>query len=441
MLKVKPSRFNLTVETQENGKVLLFNTASTALCLITKEMQTFLSEAQYELNDLPAESKKAVEQFYEMGFIVEQNVDELMRLELRNNVARYARRELTLTIGPTLNCNMCCPYCFEAERHQSMTRETAEKLIDFVKDYIMAKNIGYVHITWYGGEPLLELRRIEEISNALIPFCEGKNIPYSARIVTNGYLMDRNTAELLKSLKVFRAQITIDGLEDTHNARRKLKSGEGSFWPIVKNVEAIKDILQVVIRVNVDKENAQELDDLADFFINDMKWGKNPAIYFGPVEKYTEDGEMDSITCLSPEDFSLRYQKILTQIYEKGITEITAQNYPTTLNVGCAAICVNNFVIDANGFLYTCWRHFGDNSKSIGNLNEPSKIGTYGDYYHWLTIPIPEKCKSCVYLPICQAGCPNQRIINHNEPTCKTSVLMCIENLKLAFRNHTTQKQ
>ena len=206
-------------------------------------------------------------------------------------------------------------------------------------------------------------------------------------------------------MKVTYAQITIDGLEEIHNARRKLKNGSGSFWPIVKNIEAVKDILQVVIRVNVDRENMQGIDALTDFFIHDMQWGRNPSFYLSPVDKATEACKVDLNTCLSPQEFTSLYQRILTKMLENGITEAPQRNYPSYKATGCASICQNNFVIDANGYFYTCWNYFGDASKSIGSLAEPAQIGCHGDYLKWLTIPIAEKCKECVYLPICQGSC------------------------------------
>lgn len=375
-----------------------------------------------------------------MGFIVGHDIDELSRLELRENFARYGNRNLNLTIGPTMNCNMCCPYCFETKGNQSMTLETADKLIQFIKAYIEARKIESVNIVWYGGEPLLELGRIEQISNDIIPLCEEKNISYSASIITNGYCLDQGSAELLKSLKVKFVQITIDGLEETHNARRRLKNGAGSFWTIVKNIEAAKNILPIIIRVNVDQINAQEIDALMDFFMDKMHWGKNPAFYLAPVEKNTDTCGANVEACLSPDDFSSLYQRMLTKIYEHGITEITHRIYPTYSEVGCAAICANNFVIDANGAFYTCWNYFGNISKSIGSLDKPNEIGLCGDYFNWLTIPIPEKCKGCVYLPLCRAGCPDQRIKNQNNPVCSFLPRMYIENLKLAFRNHVAHK-
>lgn len=436
-MKVKPSRYNLVVDTQPDGSILLFNTFSTALCLLNSEAQEYLNCAEYDVDEMSDSSKKVIDQFLSMGFIVDQDIDELMRLELKQNMVRYGNRQLTLTIGPTLNCNMCCPYCFETKQYQPMTAETAERLIDFIKSYIGNKKIEAVKIVWYGGEPLLELKRIEQISKIIIPFCEGKDVAYTAEIVTNGYCLDTDTAELLKSLKVSYAQITIDGLEQTHNSRRKLKGGGGSFWPIIRNIEAVKDILPIVIRVNVDKKNMQEMDALTDFFMDEMKWGKNPKFYLAPVEKCTESCGADLDECLSPEEFSSLYQKIQAKMFEHGITEISHQCYPSYTTVGCSGICANNYVIDANGYFYTCWNYFGDTSKSIGNLNEPDQIGLHGDYLHWLTVPIPEKCKGCVYLPLCQSGCPDQRIKNQNRPTCSFRHFMYIENLKLAYRNHT----
>ena len=53
MLNVKPSRYNLIVDTQENGTILLFNTYSTALCLLNIEQQKFLKAAQYATDELP----------------------------------------------------------------------------------------------------------------------------------------------------------------------------------------------------------------------------------------------------------------------------------------------------------------------------------------------------------------------------------------------------
>ena len=46
MLKVKPSRFHLVVETYTDGSVLLFNTFSAALCVFSERIQRFLNEAQ-----------------------------------------------------------------------------------------------------------------------------------------------------------------------------------------------------------------------------------------------------------------------------------------------------------------------------------------------------------------------------------------------------------
>ncbi len=87
MLKVKPSKYNLVVDTQANGTVLLFNTFSTALCLLDVKKQGLLKEAQYDAGNLNDTDRKSIEQLTSMGFLVDQEIDERQRLGLRQNMA------------------------------------------------------------------------------------------------------------------------------------------------------------------------------------------------------------------------------------------------------------------------------------------------------------------------------------------------------------------
>ncbi len=316
MKKYKPSAYNLVVDSQKDGKKLIFNTLTSAFCLLDSEGQQLLSNVQHVPIQSSSEQSSLIEQLGSLGFLVDHNLDEFALLELRNRLVRYGNRRLTLTIGPTLDCNMCCPYCFESKKKIPMTPETADKLISFLTEYIESKSINSVNVSWYGGEPLLEMDIIERISNGLISFCEKNDVAYSASIVTNGYLLSRDYAKRLKNVKVHHAQITIDGLENTHNKRRKLKDGTGSFWPIIHNIESTKDILNISIRINVDENNMKEIDLLSDFFINEMKWGRNPSFYLAPVERYTDTCGADPEKCLQPNAFSQLRKKTCSAFFK-----------------------------------------------------------------------------------------------------------------------------
>lgn len=440
MKEYKPSIFNVVVSQKDDGKALVFNTMTSAFSLLNDDGQKLLSDAQFRLENQQGAGKESVEQLASLGFLVEQDFDELAFLELQGNLARYGNRNLILTIAPTLDCNMCCPYCYESKRKESMSAETADKILHFLTDYIQKEQITSVSVTWYGGEPLLEMDRIEQISKTLISFCEENHIGYSADIVTNGFLLSKPYAERLKGNKVKCAQITIDGLEETHNSRRKLKNGGRSFYQIIDNIELAKDILDIRIRVNVDEDNLHEIDVLANFFLDEKKWGKNPSFYLAPVEKATDSCHADPQKCLHSEEFSQLRGRIMRKLQERGMLQNGQALYPQYNSLGCGALAKNYFIIDSSGRFYSCWNHIGDFNKSVGNIDEPERIRLNREYLRWLTVPLPAKCKECVYLPLCQGGCPDKRLKNQNEPSCSFYPLTYIDNLKLAYYQYTTQK-
>ena len=95
-----------------------------------------------------------------------------------------------------------------------------------------------IHISWYGGEPLLAKDAVWDLSKQFLKSCETFGAYYSATIITNGYLIDDETVENFLKYKIVKVQITIDGPPDIHNKRRKLKNdSKPTFDVILKNVK------------------------------------------------------------------------------------------------------------------------------------------------------------------------------------------------------------
>ena len=121
-----------------------------------------------------------------------------------------------------------------------MSEETQNAVVDFIKVHLDAfPNAKVLNIAWYGGEPLMYKEAIYNISEKLINICDTHKVSYHAEIITNGVLLDIETAKKLsKDCRVSRAQVTVDGLGDYHNKKRILKNGEDSYSIIIKNLEA-----------------------------------------------------------------------------------------------------------------------------------------------------------------------------------------------------------
>jgi len=62
-------------------------------------------------------------------------------------------------------------------------------------------------------------------------------------------------ATRLAAVGVTGAQITLDGPAEIHDRRRKLHNGKETFDRIIRKLKEIKDILKILVRVNIDKDN------------------------------------------------------------------------------------------------------------------------------------------------------------------------------------------
>ena len=207
--------------------------------------------------------------------------DELQELKLRLFSGRFSSNGFGITIAPTSNCNFRCPYCYEKDvlTDCSMTQDVQDAVIQFIKQKIgTSKSLG---VTWYGGEPTLALDVIEYISANLIEYCIDNGLDYSAGIITNGYLLTRETVSLLNKFKVQFYQITLDGNPSVHDSRRYLADGSPTFNTILQNIITCYDILpKVSLRVNIDRTNLDAGAEIAQI-LKDKGIGDKLTPYLG----------------------------------------------------------------------------------------------------------------------------------------------------------------
>ena len=302
-----------------------------------------------------------------------------------------------------------------------MTDETKENLMKFIEEQLDTTE--QLSINWYGGEPLLVMDIIEDMSGRLIKLCEEKGVAYTAGIVTNGYLLSTEIARRLAVCKVTNMQITIDGPEEIHNKRRPLAGGQGTFKKILENVKDSKGFIDhISIRINTDKENVNETNKL----IKDIKEmgvdSENVSFYLGLVESH--NGCYLDEKCLTAEAFS---KKHLDFMKENGIQLMNA--YPALVANFCGADLKNSFVVDSAGLLYKCWNDVGVAERAVGSvaLQDAEDTRRYNDslYYDYMLYDATEdvECRDCKFLPICMGGCPFRRRGNGNRCVDKKYIM------------------
>ncbi|MGM0499884.1 MAG: radical SAM protein [Bacillota bacterium] len=398
------SKYNKLLKSQKYG-YLLYNSLTNSLADLDNYTYSEIQKIKKDPKNYDYSKKPMLYlQLLQNKILVTPNQEEdfINQRKLKKRQQQYDNHKLTLAIAPTTACNFNCSYCFEAnEKKYYITDEIEAEIINFIERFFPLKGM---HISWYGGEPLLSFDRIKSLNKKI----KGLGVPYQSSLITNGYLFDTNKIKELKNLKLQLLQITVDGPEEIHNQRRTLKNGKGTYKQIMNNISEIlssawKGILK--LRVNIDRSNLQSF---AQFYQKTKKEfpSEQLKIYPGIISDLSQDN-LD-LGCAFDRDEEMNFYLKLFEDY--GIKADSF--YPSKKVKSCIADTKNAYVIGPTGNLYKCLNDIGVEKMRVGNIKNQqvenkdllSRYLIASDYYQI------EECKNCFYLPVCNGGCPKKRI-------------------------------
>ena len=122
-----------------------------------------------------------------------------------------------------------------------------------------------VTCTWYGGEPLLAADVVADLSVRLrqvIDEAGGTLMPMG--IITNGTLLDAAMVKRLTDVGITFAQISFDALVDEGRESRGVIDPDGKSSVILRNVIHAARHLNLNLRVNVHRANADDVPRILD---------------------------------------------------------------------------------------------------------------------------------------------------------------------------------
>jgi len=126
---MKESNYNYFVEYELDNVFLGYNCVSGGLYVFPgkqyDEMKKILKAPDR------VEDSILKEKLIKGRFLIDDDLDELQLLKLRNNTARFNPNGLGLVITPTLFCNFDCPYCYVDRERVTMSPETIAKMKQF----------------------------------------------------------------------------------------------------------------------------------------------------------------------------------------------------------------------------------------------------------------------------------------------------------------------
>ncbi len=402
MEPLKPSAYNCKVVLPE-GNTLWFNFFTLSL-MAFDSMDASLAHDIINRpnrswrNSRVAEIKKTLQ---DNGFLINESVSEIDYIKQGYFQQRHVQKNLSLTILPTLACNFRCIYCYEKHESRSMTHEVEAALLKMIDNRLSEK--GRLSVTWFGGEPLLQLGTIERLSSAFKKICAKKKGDYSAQVVTNGFLFSRENAESLRKNNVKNVQITLDGPKHIHDERRPGANCEKTFDTIISNLRDASEIVPVSLRINVDDTNREYIPELLDLLSCDGL-AKNVHPYLGRTYPYTEVCQNVAGQCMSEEDFSLFELETGIELVNKGFCSF---KMPRAINIHCMAEKCNAFVVTPSGGIVNCWNDAANPDAETGHLIKPNTTKMEKNALGWNQHnPFELECSDCLLLPVCMGGCP-----------------------------------
>ena len=230
--------------------LLLYNMLTCSLVLLTPD----------EAADLTAQ-RELIDRWF---LVPEDHDDRKLCRQVRQMAAllKPAAKAITYyTIFPTTGCNARCFYCFEkGTKPVTMTAETASKVVRYI---VAHRGSETVHISWFGGEPLVNAKAIDQICTEL----SQQGVPFRSGMISNGYLFDAEMAQRAKDLwQLQLVQITLDGTAQTYNrVKDYVYRDVNAFERVLQNIGLLTGTgIHTRIRLNVSKHNIGEMAELVE---------------------------------------------------------------------------------------------------------------------------------------------------------------------------------
>jgi len=406
---LKASNYNLIIHSKDNHNTIIFNTLYGSLTMFNPEEFELVQRLFKSSNDNENKSFRKI--LKDQKILISDTIDEFALIENRKRLGMKDKNRMDIIIMPTLECNFSCVYCYENVKQGKMSDVTMESIKKWMTKEIPKHKL--VMLFWFGGEPLLSIKRIIEITEHANKVASENNILLVKHITTNGYNFSKSTITKLIDLGIVDYQITIDGVPETHNKLRPLKNGKETFGRIFNNIIALLSTdktVKITLRINFNHTNLHEIPNLLKMFPENFR--NQLIVSFEPIFGNCEYSATDNITS---DEISISLAQYYRIAEEFGYDTILGKSAVETGKlVYCYAERENQVDINYNGDIFKCSVNDFNKSERVGYLSENGNfIKDAEKFDKWMNIPLFEPlCKACKYIPLCMGGCRKSRINN-----------------------------
>jgi uncharacterized protein len=450
---MQPSIFNLRVPLSADGDVFLMNTLTDAQLVVSAEVAQLLDRCSetgglHDAETIDDEARGALALLTENGFLVADRNADRQRLDDYLRAVKSDTSELNITLLTTLQCNFACDYCFQGDHGDynkfasKMSLETAARVAEWIERELDRVQPEKLVLTFFGGEPLLNLPVMYELAERAWDATAARGIPMYTNVITNGLLLTPDVVDRLLPFGLNGIKITLDGDQATHNRMRPLRGGQGTFDRIIENIRRVAGRCPIAIGGNFDETSVDSFPALLDFLKSQDFADKLVKVNFKPVVRTKieapkgflsltpvgANGKPLNGVCMTSAgagggsacdncDFMDDKMSLLRE-------DTKRHGFPTADGVHngpCHVHKEHAHTIGPDGSLYACPGFTGEQAQSTGHIDgrhEPVREQTRARFDRldpW------KDCGDCAFIPVCAGGCvaaSHSQLGDMNLPTC-----------------------
>lgn len=315
----------------------------------------------------------------------------------------------------TENCNFNCKYCFISERvsvnaaNKVMTKEVAKASVELLQRTYERQQHEYDKtITFYGGEPLLNLDIIKYFMQEVERVKSSAYWPADVKfaMITNGSLLNKENIAFLKQNHIA-LSISYDVDKDSH-ANRMNRLGQETFDVVRNNIQlCIDEKMPYSLSITISEDTMLNRETMLQEIIalKPLTIAFNmliPNKHLTPSDNYYENAT----------DFMIECFKRLRQkgIYEDRMMRKVQAFIANKLYLyDCCASGGNQFIIAPDGSIGICHGYLNNRKYFSANvMDKDFDFHNSPDFAYWKQrSPIfMSECQNCECLGICGGGCP-----------------------------------
>lgn len=397
---MKQSKYNCIL--QDNTGMVIYNAATDQLVALTPQLANIFNEGKAAPEKIKAQHAELYDHLLQKGIFVCDDADETEAYIRKREEYERSSGEYTITINPTLACNMSCWYCYESHKNMPAMSADVKQSVLLLIDKLLADNkLKKLNLSFFGGEPLLYFDKVVvDIINHAKMQCKAFDAKLSIHFTTNAYLLTDNVLKQLEGLDVS-FQITIDGGKQVHDSVRKTKGGEPTYARIVEHIhQTLSHGFPVGVRFNYTAKSIPSFVDVVKDFLHLLQEQKQLVNF--TFQRVWQDNEGDA------SQVEQQVEHIERAFEQAGLFVNNAKSYIVPY---CYADGVNTAVVNYNGDLFKCTaRDFAPKSKegtlaADGTLRWNERLRKRMSIRHG-----SDTCLQCRIYPICHGGCSQMKL-------------------------------